>query len=81
MREWVGGGCRQGIEVVEVVRGETKDRSELMTTVTSNALGGSSKVTSPRNHEELRSRALFEHRHQHRKAPALAGPLDAEPPD
>jgi hypothetical protein len=45
MREWVEGGCRQGIEVevastMRHVRGETKDRSEWTTTVTSNAPGG-----------------------------------------
>jgi hypothetical protein len=44
MREWVEGGCRQGTEVEVVstirhVRGDTKDRSEWMTTVTSNAPG------------------------------------------
>jgi hypothetical protein len=44
MREWVEGGCRQGIEVEVVstmrhVRGDTKDRSELMITVTTNAPG------------------------------------------
>jgi hypothetical protein len=41
----------------------------------------SKKPASPRNHEELRS-AVFEHRHQHKKAPAApAGPCDAKPPD
>jgi hypothetical protein len=44
MREWVEGGCRQDtvVEVVSTVRhvrGDTKDRSEWMTTVTSNAPG------------------------------------------
>jgi hypothetical protein len=45
MQEWVEGGGRKGIEVVVVastmrhVRGETKDRSEWMTGVTSNAPG------------------------------------------
>jgi hypothetical protein len=44
MRAWVEGGCRQGTEVEVVstmrhVRGDTKDRSEWMTTVTSNAPG------------------------------------------
>jgi hypothetical protein len=42
MREWVEGGCRQSIEVevasnMRHVRGETKDRSEWTTVVTSNA--------------------------------------------
>ena len=44
MKEWMEGGCIQGIEVgvastMRHVRGETKDRSEWTTTVTSSAPG------------------------------------------